>query len=211
MQPLSTAPFSTAPFSTPWLAAVLSVAWLVLAPAPRPAHGPQDDRPGPALARSAPRTVILVRHAEKGADDPRDPALSERGRERAQDLARLLARSGARRLVVSEYRRTRETLEPLAATLGLELERVPARELETLAHSLEATPPGATVVVAGHSNTIPALAARLGAQLADVADGGQGPTLDEAEYDRLFVLTLPPAGSDLAPAVLELAYGRASP
>lgn len=190
------------------LAAALTVITLVSGPL----RAPEDAAPAPQSAASAPRTVILVRHAEKGADDPRDPALSELGRERAQDLARLLARSGARRLVVSEYRRTRETLEPLAATLGLELESVPARELEDLAKSLAATPPGETVVVAGHSNTVPALAERLGATLRDVTGGAQGgATLDEAEYDRLFVLTLPPAGSALAPAVLELAYGRASP
>jgi phosphohistidine phosphatase SixA len=164
-----------------------------------------------AARAAAQRTVILVRHAEKAADDPRDPALSEAGRERARALAQLLARSGARRLVASEYRRTRETLAPLSEALGVALESFPARELEALAKDLAGTPAGSTVVVAGHSNTVPALAARLGAPLAGVTEGAQGPALDEQEYDRLFVLTLPPAGSALAPAVLELAYGRASP
>ncbi len=190
---------------------LLAAALTVIALVSGPTRAPESAVPAPQPAASTARTVILVRHAEKGADDPRDPALSELGRERAQDLARLLARSGARRLVVSEYRRTRETLEPLAAALGLELESVPARELEELAKSLEATPPGETVVVAGHSNTVPALAARLGVALGDVTSAQGGAALDEAEYDRLFVLTLPPAGSALAPAVLELAYGRASP
>ncbi|NOT29315.1 MAG: histidine phosphatase family protein [Planctomycetes bacterium] len=164
-----------------------------------------------ALPPAAQRTVILVRHAEKSSDDPRDPSLSERGRERAQALAELLARAGVKRLVASEYRRTQETLAPLAAALGIAIESTPAREFEALATSLSETPAGATVVVAGHSNTVPLLAARLGAALGDVLDGPQGPALDEQEYDRMFVLTLPPAGSALAPSVLELAYGHASP
>lgn len=158
-----------------------------------------------------PRTVILVRHAEKASDDPKDPSLSELGQERARALARLLARSGARRLVASEFKRTRETLAPLGQALGVEVESVPARELERLSKELAASPPGSTVVVAGHSNTVPALAARLGAPLAGLTEGPPGAALDDAEYDRLFVLTLPPEGVALAPAVLELAYGRESP
>ena len=35
-------------------------------------------------------TFILVRHAEKGTDDPRDPDLSDAGKQRAQVLANLL-------------------------------------------------------------------------------------------------------------------------
>lgn len=193
------------PLTRPALLVSLPLTLLTLLCAVREARSaPQEPAP------VAQRTVILVRHAEKASDDPRDPSLSESGRARAQALAKLLAPAGATRLVVSEFRRTQETLAPLAAALALELERAPAGELEQLALSLLAAPPGATVVVAGHSYTVPALAARLGAPLAGVGRA-ERPALDEAEYDRLFVLTLPPAGSALAPRVLELAYGEPSP
>jgi phosphohistidine phosphatase SixA len=193
------------PLTRPALLVTLPLTLLALLLAVREARSaPQAPAPVPQ------RTVILVRHAEKAGDDPRDPSLSESGRARAEALAKLLAPAGATRLVASEYRRTQETLAPLAAALELELERAPAGELEQLALSLLAMPPGATVVVAGHSNTVPALAARLGAPLAGVGSADR-PALDEAEFDRLFVLTLPPAGSALAPRVLELAYGESSP
>ena len=193
------------------LVAALAAFSLVWCLAAAPAVLARPRAPLVASPSAAPRTLILVRHAEKASDDPRDPSLSDLGRERAQALAQLLARSGAKRLIASEFKRTRETLAPLAAALGVEVESVPARDLDALAKLVTDAPPGAVLVVAGHSNTLPALAAKLGAPLANVPAGAQGPALDDAEYDRLFVLTLPSADAATAPSVLELAYGRASP
>jgi broad specificity phosphatase PhoE len=190
------------------------LALFVVLGAGHPRAALRTDPKASAVRADTARTVVLVRHAEKGSDDPRDPTLSDAGRERAADLARLLARSGARRLFASEFRRTHETLAPLAAELGLEVERVPAGELEALVAELSALAPGTTAVVAGHSNTVPALAARLGVTLPALEAHADGARLAEAEYDRLFVVTLPPAGTTgaaLAPSVLELAYGRPSP
>lgn len=167
-------------------------------------------RPAPAAREAplAPRTVILVRHAEKARDDPKDPSLSEAGQRRAEALARLLARSRPTRLVASEFKRTQATLAPLAKALGLEVAVVPAADHEALARGLQDAAPGATWIVAGHSNTLPALAQRLGVTLADLKETAQGPMLGDDEYDRVFVLTLPAADSGGAPAVLELRYGE---
>jgi len=169
----------------------------------------QEGAPAVPAIRLEPRTVILVRHAEKSGDgDAQDPELSPEGQERAQALARLLARAGATRLFASEFRRTRDTLAPLAERCKLAIEARPAGELDALAVELVSGEPGSVSVVCGHSNTIPALAARLGAPLSGVGDGPNGPALDEAEYDRLFVLHLPPNGTAVRPTVLELRYGR---
>ena len=158
--------------------------------------------PPPAAERAeAARTttVIVVRHAEKDpSGDPRDPGLSEAGRARAEALAALLARSRASALFASEFRRTRETLAPLAARLGLETLAVPAADPRALLAKLDALPPGSVAVVAGHSNTVPALVRALGGEVA-----GLGPALDEAEFGRAFVVARCGARAE----VLELAYG----
>lgn len=155
---------------------------------------------------AAPHTVILVRHAEKDmSTDPKDPELSSAGKQRAADLARLLAHAGVTRLVASEYQRTQATLTPLGAALGLAIETHAAQDGASLTKELAAAPPGSVTVVAGHSNTVPALAESLGAPLKELDESGSG--LHDSQYDRLFVLTLPAAGSETAASALELRYG----
>lgn len=173
-----------------------------------PSSLPGSAQKSGAEHRLEPHTVILVRHAEKQLDgDPRDPELTPAGRERATALARLLSHSGVTRLVSSEYKRTQATLAPLAESTGLSIDTRPARELEALADELLAAEPGSVTVVSGHSNTIPALAAQLGAPLANVENTSRGPMLDEGEYDRLFVLHLPPQGASVRAKALELRFG----
>ena len=54
-------------------------------------------------------TFILVRHAEKGKDDPRDPNLNEEGIKRAQALNTLLAQADVAALYSSPYKRTKSS------------------------------------------------------------------------------------------------------
>lgn len=158
-------------------------------------------------------TVILLRHAEKDAgSDPKappakDPGLSPAGQERARALSRLLARAGATHLFASEYRRTRDTLTPLAEARSLGIETLPAAELPRLVELLRALPAGSVAVVVGHSNTVPAIAQALGGRMEDVVDTPNGPMLLEEEYDRLIVLTRVLAGAKPSASMIELAYG----
>lgn len=191
----------------PRSSALVAAAALSLCALPH-ALRPQESS-GVAPARLAARTIILVRHVEKSTGgDPRDPELSPAGKERAEELARTLARAGVTRLVASEVRRARATLAPLAEDLGLAVDTRPAAELEALATELAGSEPGSVTVVAGHSNTIPALAARLGVALSGTIDTPQGPQLGDDEYDRLFVVVLPPQGAPVEPTALELRYGK---
>jgi 8-oxo-dGTP diphosphatase len=71
--------------------------------------------------------LYVIRHADAGPrgqlggrDDERP--LSERGWRQAAGLRDRLADAGIERLVTSPYVRCRETLEPLATQLGLEIE-----------------------------------------------------------------------------------------
>ncbi|MFN0008432.1 MAG: SixA phosphatase family protein [Planctomycetota bacterium] len=175
---------------------------------------PQGLPPSPDPAGAAGfATAILLRHAEKetgsdpAAPPSRDPALSQAGQERALALSKLLSRAGATHLFATEYRRTRETLVPLAGALSLEIEAVPAAELARLVERLRSLPAGSVAVVAGHSNTVPAIAQALGGRMEDVVDTPKGPMLRDDEYDRLVVLTRALAGGNPSASLIELAYG----
>lgn len=158
-------------------------------------------------SKSWPGTAILLRHAEKSADgDPRDPSLSESGRKRSKALATLLSRASATHLFASEFKRTQETLAPLAELAKLQVLVVPGGKTAELAGRILELPSGSVAVVAGHSNTIPALATLLGGSLAGLETTPQGPVIPDGEYGRLYVVT-PAAGAAGKASVLELVYG----
>ena len=153
--------------------------------------------------------VFFVRHAEKDTDDPRDPQLSDSGRLRADALSRLLAKAGVSHLFSSQFKRTRETLAPLAKLAGVEIAVVRAQEPATQLAALRDLPAGAVAVVAGHSNTIPQLVCDLGGRPRDLDCSESDRTLGEGEYDRLYLVVLPsPACDDRVPLqTLSLRYG----
>ena len=136
---------------------------------------------GEAAAQQA---VIVVRHAEK-ADSSNDPGLSADGMRRAQALAELFRGAGVTHVVTSEYRRARETGEPLASALKVPIEQVPARDLAALVAKIRGFDPAAIVLVVGHSNTIPPMLTALG--WPNQLD------LKEGDYDDAFVLVAHPA------------------
>ncbi len=132
--------------------------------------------------------VIVVRHAEKATDHPRDPTLSEAGQARAQTLARALAQTGLDAAYSTQYRRTRLTAEPAAKAAGLEVQVRPidgsnsATYAAELARDLRALPAGSTVLVVGHSNTVP--------DMVRAISGHAAVEMPETEYDRYTVITL---------------------
>jgi broad specificity phosphatase PhoE len=132
--------------------------------------------------------VIVVRHAEKATDDPRDPSLSETGQARAQALAKTLEHAGLDAAYSTQYRRTRLTAEPAATAAGIEVQVRPidgdnaATYAADLARDLRALPAGSTALVVGHSNTVPDLVEAISGQAA--AD------MPETEYDRYTVIIL---------------------
>lgn len=147
------------------------------------------------IAAEPVRTVILVRHAERaGGIDP-SVGISEAGQCRAKVPAGMLADAKVRGIYASEVARTQQTAEPLAQKLGLRPEVVPQKDIDSLVAKLRAGAAGGTVLVVGHSNTIPAIVERL--------SGGAPPPMGDSEYDRLFVVTL--VGSSQA-KVLTLRY-----
>lgn len=191
------------------LATLLTALTLFAVAATTPSAGARDGTlAAPARAAERGVTVILVRHAEKATGgDARDPDLSPAGEARAAALARLLGAAGVTHLYASEYKRTQATLAPLAAATKLTTTVSGAAKAAELADTLRALPAGSIAVVAGHSNTVPDLARRLGAPLAGLTDSKNGPVLPEEAFDRVYAVTLPPRGVEAAPTVLELRYG----
>jgi broad specificity phosphatase PhoE len=158
-----------------------------------------------AAQAQADRLVILVRHAEKGAEPSGDPHLSDAGQGRAKALATALASAHVDAVIVTQYRRTRETAEHVLAARGLTPIVVKAGDdlaahVKAVTDAVRAQPPGATILVVGHSNTIPAVIGALGGpELGDLCDD---------EYATLFVLDLPAKGR---PRLVRSSYGAADP
>lgn len=136
---------------------------------------------GGARAQSAPLTVFVVRHAEKGPEVP-DPSLNEAGRKRAAELARVLVDARVTALFVTEFKRTQETLAPVASMNGLTPVRLLARDVDALIEQLWALPPGSRAVVATHSNLVHVIVQRLTGVVMD--------QLTDLDYDRLVVVNV---------------------
>ena len=140
----------------------------------------------PAAAVAAPKQVILVRHAEKAAEPASNPGLSKAGRTRARTLATLLAADRVGAVLSSPLQRTRETADPVARRRGLDIQTVAidstlAEHVQNMTLLLRAQ--GAdTVLVVGHSNTIPAIIRALG--------GPMLPDLCETSFGHLFRIYL---------------------
>ena len=126
-------------------------------------------------------TFILVRHAEKADDGTRNPPLNEDGKMRASNLASLLENQEISALYTTPYKRTQETLQPLAEKKGLETQEYEPRAGADWLSKLYEEHSGGTVVITGHSNTIPTLANHL---LGDETFS----QFDEKEYSNLIVI-----------------------
>jgi phosphohistidine phosphatase SixA len=124
-------------------------------------------------------TVVLVRHAERLSDE-RDPGLSEIGIAHADRLADILERAGIAAIYVSEARRTRETAAPVAARTGVEPQVIDAERHQRLLRRLKWRHRSEVVLVVGHSNTVPLIAAGLGAEIGVV---------DAEDYSGLWIIS----------------------
>ena len=113
-------------------------------------------------------TVFLVRHAKAGerrswnGDDVHRP-LSNAGWRQAEALASRLARRGATTPITSPYVRCRQTLEPLAAQLGVDViddvRLCEGEPFEPVLDLIAEAPRGA--VLCSHGDIIPAVVQAL--------------------------------------------------
>ncbi|MDB5191392.1 MAG: hypothetical protein JWQ96_955 [Segetibacter sp.] len=132
-------------------------------------------------------TIILIRHAEKDTVGGTDPALSAIGSERAARLQATLKEYTPEAFYSTNFKRTRETVLPWAKATGKEIEIYDTKTQDTFADLLK-TQAGKTIVVVGHSNTIPPL-------VNLVAATDEYKNLPDNEYRKIFIVTIKKDGS----------------
>lgn len=152
-----------------------------------------------AQAASGPTQVILVRHAEKATVGGDDPALSELGKARAADLAAALRSAPPSAIIVSSLQRTALTAADVVAATGVTPQAIPvaggAAHIAAVASAVQKQT--GTVLVVGHSNTVPAIIKALG--------GPSLPDICDATYSHLFVFT--PARDGRAASLIVSRFG----
>ncbi len=162
------------PFLAPvWLAALAGLAFLALA--------------GWILSAASTTTVLVMRHAERAAVPGDDPPLAPEGENRALRLAEYFGRAPKELsldcIIVSEFKRTQDTVRPLASRLGVPVITVPADDSERAAERALSEYRGGRVLIVGHSNTVPALVEEL--------SGQQVPEMSSDEYGIVYVISVP--------------------
>jgi len=145
---------------------------------------------------SASVDYIVVRHAEKVMDGTRDPELSNAGLARAESLATLLRSRDVVAAYATDYRRTRDTAAPTAAAHDVSITSYDAEApAEAVAARLRRSHASGTVLVVGHSNTVPGIVSALcGCEVAPI---------DESDYGNLFEIRI---NGDAPPALLQRRY-----
>jgi broad specificity phosphatase PhoE len=171
------------------------------------------------MHRRAATIILLVRHAEKPENNDPNPNLTDTGEKRARALARIAEEAGVSAIFATEFCRTAQTAQPTAIRLGLPIQVQPNAQVgDQLAncdpplsattqllqvtglaqhilqqHSLQ------VVLAVGHSNTVPQLAAQLGADpLCPVFlpfDDNGDCLIPEREFNHLFAIIVPQDGS----------------
>lgn len=172
----------------------LALAVLFAAPMAAAGCGPAPASSPSTQSEQGATTVIVVRHAEKATTNPQDPnpALSPEGQQRARDLAELLRSRQVAAVIATQYARTQLTAQPTADAAHLVIDTMPAtRDVQAhaaaIAERIRTRYAGKTVLVVGHSNTVPKIVAALGGPaLADLCDSA---------YGNLFTVVIPASGA----------------
>jgi 2,3-bisphosphoglycerate-dependent phosphoglycerate mutase len=147
----------------------------------------------PAQPAVAMTRVILVRHGEK-VDESKDAALSPAGLARADELRWTLEKAQVTAVYATDYARTRGTAAPLADALAVTVRSYSPEHPADEVRGIIARHPGETVLVVGHSPTVPAMINAL---------VGEEQLEKLQRHDRLFVVVSDGQGAE----VIALRYG----
>src|SRR5262249_29855690 len=131
------------------------------------------------------KTIILIRHAEKDTSesvDQMDPPLSADGKARAEKLVTRIGKFHPGAVYSTDFKRTRETVEPLAKKRGKSVQIYDGSRPRDLIDAIMKRNEKRFVIV-GNSNTIPPLANLLaGKELFK--------NLDDPEYSVIWIIRI---------------------
>jgi broad specificity phosphatase PhoE len=132
---------------------------------------------------SAKTKIYVVRHAEK--DTGNNPQLTAAGRKRAGDLLHTLQQKNIQRIYTTPYRRTMQTGDSLRLQQNIDtiIYKADTTGQGVYDKLLASGDGGKTVLIIGHSNTVPRIIRKLGAVDFPVAD------IPDMEFDNLYLIT----------------------
>ncbi len=127
--------------------------------------------------------IYLVRHAEK--DTGNNPKLTAAGYKRAGDLMRALKNKNIQLIYSTPTRRTMQTGDSLRLLQNIDtlLYKADTTGDGLMAKITASNAAGKTILVIGHSNTVPKLIRRLGLTSYSAKD------LPDMEFDNLYLIT----------------------
>ncbi len=127
-------------------------------------------------------TLIFVRHAEKSTGN--DPELSQAGHERAQRLVETLRDLDIAAIYSTPFNRTRQTVAPISKARNIAVtEYAASTPYGLFVSELLAKHKGKTVLVAGHSNTVPGMADAAFGKSSDIV-------IAEEDYGNIVIVKL---------------------
>ncbi len=143
----------------------------------------------------------IVRHAER-LNNSADSPLSTAGNARANILRDSLSGKGIGSIFASTFQRTQQTAQPLATALNLGLTLYKPDTTAGLVARLNKIR-GKSVLVVGHSNTVPDLVLGLSGQ--SVAP------IPETDFDNLYIVKISRGWGSTRRTLVHTTYGPPSP
>jgi len=150
--------------------------WLLCAASVLAGCAPVPSQPKWGRSATEQKSVFIIRHLQKG--EGADPSLTIEGAANAQRLAAMLADKNITAVFATPTRRAIETAEPLARELGISVTPYDASDTAALVGAVAATP--GSVLIVGHSNTVPDLVQLFG--------GARPAALSELDYGTVFAV-----------------------
>lgn len=131
-------------------------------------------------------TFILIRHAEKDTTIKgsttmnANPPLNKQGLKRAKKLVKALKSFTIDEIYSTDFLRTKTTVEPLSVKKEIEIKLYNHKQLKQFAVELT-NKQNKTIVIAGHSNSTPAL-------VNFIINKETYPALDESVYNKIYIV-----------------------
>jgi 2,3-bisphosphoglycerate-dependent phosphoglycerate mutase len=133
-----------------------------------------------AVAQDQSIKIVLLRHSEKATDDPKDPSLSDRGKNYARSLQELFSETKFDGAFSTPYKRTRSTIQHVADANNLKVQDYSPMSVDGILEKIKIDKLN-SVIIAAHSNTVTHLVNQLVAT-ASLKE------LDESDYGKVFIV-----------------------